>query len=82
MKVLRFTNIPTPDVAEHLGFPKLMSGHWMSELLSALKDTERIHYAHMGMGLDDVALAWAVYQMARERNLGILLPLWREPLWV
>ena len=26
MKVLRFTNLPTPDVAEHLGFPKLMSG--------------------------------------------------------
>lgn len=43
---------------------------------------ERIHYAHMGMGLDDVALAWAIYQTARERDLGIRLPLWREPLWV
>lgn len=38
MKVLWFTNMPMPDVAEHLGFPKLMSGHWMSELLSALKE--------------------------------------------
>ena len=45
-------------------------------------DTERIHYAHMGMGVDDVALAWAVYQTARERGLGTPLPLWREPLWV
>jgi N-[(2S)-2-amino-2-carboxyethyl]-L-glutamate dehydrogenase len=45
-------------------------------------DDERIHYAHMGMGVDDVALAWAVYQTARQRGLGLRLPLWREPLWV
>jgi len=43
---------------------------------------ERIHYCHMGMAVDDVALAWAVYEMACERNLGIKLPLWKEPLWV
>jgi len=43
---------------------------------------ERIHYCHMGMGVDDVALAWAIYKTARERNLGIPLPLWRRPLWV
>jgi len=59
----------------------------LGELILGIKpgrenDTERVHYAHMGMGLDDVALAWSVYQTARERNLGILLPLWREPLWV
>lgn len=45
-------------------------------------DEERIHYVHMGMGLDDVALAWAVYQTACQRRLGIRLPLWRDPLWV
>jgi len=45
-------------------------------------DEERIHYCHMGMGLDDVALAWSVYQTASERNLGVRMPLWREPLWV
>ncbi len=44
-------------------------------------DDERIHYCHMGMGLDDVALAWSVYQTAGERQLGVRLPLWREPLW-
>jgi N-[(2S)-2-amino-2-carboxyethyl]-L-glutamate dehydrogenase len=43
---------------------------------------ERIHYCHMGMGVDDVALAWSIYETARERNLGIRLPLWHEPLWV
>ena len=43
---------------------------------------ERIHFCHMGMGVNDVALAWAVYENARERNLGMSLPLWKEPLWV
>lgn len=38
MKVLWFTNMPTPELPEYLGFPKLMSGHWMSEMLSALKE--------------------------------------------
>jgi ornithine cyclodeaminase len=42
---------------------------------------ERIHYCHMGMGLDDVALAWSVFQTACQRKLGVHLPLWREPLW-
>jgi ornithine cyclodeaminase/alanine dehydrogenase-like protein (mu-crystallin family) len=45
-------------------------------------DQERIHFSHMGMGVGDIALAWAVYETARERNLGIKLPLWKEPLWV
>jgi ornithine cyclodeaminase/alanine dehydrogenase-like protein (mu-crystallin family) len=43
---------------------------------------ERIHYCHMGMAVNDVALAWAVYENARARNLGVSLPLWKEPLWV
>jgi N-[(2S)-2-amino-2-carboxyethyl]-L-glutamate dehydrogenase len=43
---------------------------------------ERIHFCHMGLGLNDVALAWAVYENARARNLGVNLPLWKEPLWV
>jgi ornithine cyclodeaminase len=44
-------------------------------------DRERIHFAHMGMGIDDVALASAVYRTACERGLGVRLPLWNEPLW-
>ncbi|HXN29648.1 MAG TPA: hypothetical protein VN902_21160, partial [Candidatus Acidoferrales bacterium] len=43
---------------------------------------ERIHFCHMGMAVNDVALAWAVYENARERNLGVNLSLWKEPLWV
>ena len=45
-------------------------------------DEERIHYCHMGMGIDDISLAWAVYQTACDRRLGLKLPLWREPLWL
>jgi ornithine cyclodeaminase len=44
-------------------------------------ERERIHFVHMGMGVDDVALGWAVYQTARNRGLGQRLNLWREPLW-
>jgi len=36
----------------------------------------------MGIDVDDISLAWAVYQTACERNLGLRLPLWREPLWL
>jgi ornithine cyclodeaminase len=43
---------------------------------------ERIHYCHMGMGLDDVALAWSIYKTACERSLGLRLPLWQNPFWV
>jgi ornithine cyclodeaminase/alanine dehydrogenase-like protein (mu-crystallin family) len=43
---------------------------------------ERIHYCHMGMAVNDVALGWAVYQTALERNLGVRIPLWQKPLWV
>lgn len=38
MRVLWFTNNPMPDVAAHLGFEKMVRGHWMSELLSGLRD--------------------------------------------
>ena len=63
------------DVQANLG--ELILGTKMGR-----ESKERIHYCHMGMGLADVALAWAVYETARERNLGMTLPLWNEPLWV
>jgi ornithine cyclodeaminase/alanine dehydrogenase-like protein (mu-crystallin family) len=43
---------------------------------------ERIHYGHMGMAINDVALASAIYKTAIEQKLGISLPLWEKPLWV
>ncbi len=43
---------------------------------------ERIHFAHMGMGICDIAWAAAIYQRARERGLGQRMRLWNKPLWV
>jgi N-[(2S)-2-amino-2-carboxyethyl]-L-glutamate dehydrogenase len=45
-------------------------------------DSERIHFAHMGMGICDVALAWDVYRTACSQGLGQVLKLWDAPLWV
>lgn len=43
---------------------------------------ERIHFAHIGLGLDDVAYAAQIYHRARNLNLGQWLSLWQAPLWV
>lgn len=86
--VVKHRGIMTPAIMHQQGLLRDTDIHAnLGELILGLKpgrenDLERIHYAHMGMGVDDVALAWAVYQTARERGLGISLPLWREPLWV
>jgi len=45
-------------------------------------ESERIHFVHQGMGVEDVALAWSVYTSARGRGLGQTLKLWEKPLWV
>jgi N-[(2S)-2-amino-2-carboxyethyl]-L-glutamate dehydrogenase len=58
----------------------------LGELILGMKpgreSDERIHCCHMGMGLDDVALAWSIYKTACERSLGLHLPLWQNPFWV
>ena len=46
------------------------------------ENDERIHYCHMGMGVDDVALASSICRTACERGLRLRLPLWRKPFWV
>lgn len=45
-------------------------------------EDERIHFAHMGMGVEDVALAAAIHATACDRGLGQRLKLWDAPLWV
>ncbi len=45
-------------------------------------ENERIHFAHMGMGVEDISLASAVYCTACELGLGQRLKLWDSPLWV
>jgi len=46
------------------------------------KQSERIHFVHQGMGIEDVAWAGHVYRTARERNLGQWLDFWEKPFWV
>jgi N-[(2S)-2-amino-2-carboxyethyl]-L-glutamate dehydrogenase len=45
-------------------------------------ECERIHFAHNGMGVEDIALARDVYRTACQRHLGQRLTLWEKPLWV
>jgi N-[(2S)-2-amino-2-carboxyethyl]-L-glutamate dehydrogenase len=79
--------IMTPAVMHRQGLLRDEDVHAnLGELILGTKmgreSDEQIHYCHMGMAVNDVALAWAVYQTACERNLGRNLPLWKEPLWV
>jgi ornithine cyclodeaminase/alanine dehydrogenase-like protein (mu-crystallin family) len=58
----------------------------LGELILGLKpgredSNERIHFAHMGMGIADVALGSSVYERALEKGLGECRVLWNEPLW-
>ena len=86
--VVKHRGIMTPAIMHQMGLLQDCDIHAnLGDLILGTRpgrenDRERIHYAHMGMGLDDVALAWSIYQTACERRLGIRLPLWREPLWV
>ena len=45
-------------------------------------DRELIHFAAIGMGINDVALASMIYETAIERQLGTRLELWQSPMWV
>jgi len=42
---------------------------------------ERIFFSPMGLGSEDVAVAWRVYQQAREKSLGQKLSLWDRPIF-
>jgi ornithine cyclodeaminase len=43
--------------------------------------TERIVVSPVGLGIEDVAWATAVYRRAREAGLGASQRLWEEPIW-
>jgi ornithine cyclodeaminase/alanine dehydrogenase-like protein (mu-crystallin family) len=53
----------------------------LGEKAGRTDDSERIHFAHMGMGIEDVALGWDVFCRASEMGLGQKLKLWDAPLW-
>jgi len=45
------------------------------------QDSERILVSPVGMGIEDVAWAAAVYSRALELGLGTRAPLWETPIW-
>ena len=44
-------------------------------------DDERILVSPVGLGIEDVAWATAVYRRAREAGIGATQRLWQEPIW-
>lgn len=46
------------------------------------REEERIHFAHMGMGVSDIAWAAAIFERAQEQGLGQRMRLWQRPLWI
>ena len=87
-ETVKHRGIMTPALMHQAGLlpdHRIYAG--LGELIAGSKpgrtdDRERIHFAHMGMGVDDVALAAAIYRTACTLGLGQPLRLWRQPLWV
>jgi ornithine cyclodeaminase len=44
-------------------------------------EAERIVVSPVGLGIEDVAWATAVYRRAREAGIGASQRLWEEPIW-
>jgi len=86
-EAMKHRGIITPALMHARGLLKDQELHGtLGEIILGRKpgresDFERIHFAHMGMGVEDVALASAVYATALERGLGRSLKLWDVPLW-
>lgn len=66
------------DERIHANLPQVLTG----ERAGREGEGERIHFAHIGLGLDDIALGAQLYARARELGLGQWLRLWRAPMWV
>ncbi len=45
-------------------------------------DEERIYYLPIGMGIEDIAVAYEVLQLANQKGLGVTLKLWDEPEFI
>lgn len=46
------------------------------------KDEEKIFFNPLGMSICDLFEAYRVYQSAKEKGIGKILPLWERPIWV
>lgn len=86
-ETIRHRGIMTPALMHAAGELRDADIHAsLGELLLGLKpgredERERIHFAHMGLGIEDIALAARIYERARAAGLGQMLRLWDRPLW-
>lgn len=85
--VIKHRGIITPAVMHNSGQLSDNDVHaTLAEIILGRKigredDDERIHFAHMGMGVEDVALGWDIFCRASESGLGQKVKLWDTPLW-
>lgn len=86
-EVIKHRGIITPALMYFQGLLRDEDIHAsLGELMVGLKsgrenDAERIHFAHMGMGIADVALGFSIYERAVKNGFGQRLALWNQPLW-
>jgi len=86
--VIKHRGITTPALMHAEGLLRDEDIHAnLGQLTLGLKpgrenEDERIHFFHIGMGVEDIAWAWQVYRISCERGLGQWLDLWEKPLWV
>jgi N-[(2S)-2-amino-2-carboxyethyl]-L-glutamate dehydrogenase len=81
-------NSQTPAIMYHDG--KLSDSHIHAEIAEILlgekpgreRQEERIFFNPVGMGIQDIIVAYRIYKTAKERNIGQTLMLWEQPLWV
>jgi 2,3-diaminopropionate biosynthesis protein SbnB len=87
-EAVKHRGITTPAVMHGLGLLDDADVHAnLGDIVNGAKPgrestDERIHFAAIGMGISDVALASMVYETAVAKGIGTTLKLWEEPLWV
>jgi len=86
-EVIKHRGIMTPAVMHNQGCLADSDVHatlaqvMLGEKSGRDDEGERIHFAHMGMGVEDVALGWDIFCRASEMGIGQKLKLWDTPLW-
>lgn len=86
-EVIKHRGIMTPAVMHSQGCLEESDVHaTLAQVMLGSKsgredDRERIHFAHMGMGVEDVALGWDIFCRASQMGIGQKLKLWDTPLW-
>ncbi len=86
-EVIKHRGIITPAVMHNQGCLADTDVHatlaqvMLGEKSGREDDGERIHFAHMGMGVEDVALGWDIFCRASKMGIGQKLKLWDTPLW-